>query len=85
MPRRTTVRRTTVRRKVNRRRMRGRGFADFLSKANGFLRNSKLISGVGGALGAMGVPYASQIGSVAGSLGYGRRGRGLRLAGRYRR
>ena len=65
--------------------MRGRGFAEFLSKANGLLRNSKLISGVGGALGAMGVPYASQIGSVAGSLGYGRRGRGLRLTGGYRR
>ena len=68
--------------------MRGRGFASFLGKANSFLKNSKLISGVGGALGAMGVPYASQIGSVAGSLGYGRprRGSGLRLAGAgYRR
>ena len=66
--------------------MRGRGFMDFLSKANNFLKQSKLVSGVGSALGAMGVPYAGQIGSVAGSLGYGmRRGRGLRLAGGYRR
>ena len=75
------------RRKVGgRRKMRGRGFADFLAKANTFLKNSKLVSGVGSALGAMGVPYASQIGSVAGSLGYGRHGRGLRLAGAgYRR
>ena len=76
------------RRKVGeRRKLRGRGFMNFLSKANSFLKNSKLVSGVGSALGAMGVPYASQIGSVAGSLGYGRRrGYGLRLAGAgYRR
>ena len=87
MPRRTVIRTVVVRRKLGRRRrMRGRGFASFLGKANSFLKNSKLISGVGGALGAMGVPYASQIGSVAGSLGYGRRGGGLRLAGAgYRR
>ena len=68
--------------------MRGRGFMDFLSKANGFLRNSKLISSVGSALGSAGVPFASQIGSVAGSLGYGyrrRRGGALRLAGAGRR
>ena len=67
--------------------MRGKGFMNFLSKANSFLKNSKLVSGVGSALGARGVPYASQIGSVAGSLGYGRRrGYGLRLAGAgYRR
>ena len=76
------------RRKVGgRRKMRGRGFMDFLSKANEFLRNSKLISSVGSALGSAGVPFASQIGSVAGSLGYGRRrrGYGLRLAGAGRR
>ena len=76
-----------TRRKVagRRRKMRGRGFADFLSKANNFLKSSKLVSTVGSALGAAGLPFASQIGSVAGSLGYGRRGRGLRLAGGYRR
>ena len=70
----------------HRRRMRGRGLADFLGKANNFLRSSKLVSTIGNALGAAGVPFASQIGSVAGSLGYGRRrrhrrGGALRLAG----
>ena len=64
--------------------MRGRGFLDFLGKANNFLKSSKLVSTVGSALGAAGVPFASTIGSAAGSLGYGRRGRGLRLAGGYR-
>lgn len=49
---------------------------DFL--ANNFLKNSKLVSTVGSALGAAGVPFASQIGSVAGALGYGRRYRGYR-------
>lgn len=70
-----------------RRRMRGRGLMDFLGKANNFLKQSKLVSSVGSALGAAGVPFASQIGSVAGSLGYGRRRRGgaLRLAGGRRR
>ena len=66
-----------------RRRMRGRGIGDFLKRANSFLKSSKLVSTVGNALGAAGIPFASQIGSVAGSLGYGRRRRGgaLRLAG----
>ena len=64
-----------------RRRMRGRGFMDF-GKANNFLKTSKLVSTVGNALGAAGVPYASKIGSFAGAAGYGRRrGRGLKLAG----
>ena len=67
------------------RRMRGRGMWDWVSKASDWLKNNKLISTVGNALGGIGIPYASQIGSVAGSLGYGRRrrhhGRGLRLAG----
>ena len=56
---------------------------DFLGKANNFLKNSKLVSTVGSALGAAGIPFASQIGSVAGALGYGRRyrGYGLNLAG----
>lgn len=62
--------------------MRGRGFLDFVKKANSFLQNSKLISSVGNALGAAGVPYASQIGNFAGAAGYGRRrGRGVGLAG----
>jgi hypothetical protein len=38
---------------------------DFLSKANNFLKNSKLISTVGSALGAAGVPFASKIGGLA--------------------
>ena len=64
--------------------MRGRGFADFLSKANGFLKSSNLISTVGSALGAAGVPFASTIGNAAGAFGYGKRGGGIRLAGGYR-
>lgn len=56
-----------------------------LSKANNFLRGTKLISRTANALGSAGVPYASQIGSTAGVLGYGvqrrRRGRG-RVGGR---
>ena len=73
-----------MRHRVGRRRQRGRGFMDFLGKANNFLKSSKLVSTVGNALGAAGVPLAGQIGSVAGRFGYGRKrmGRGLRLAGR---
>ena len=73
----------TVRRKVNRRRMRGHEFPEFMSWIPEEFETD--LCGVEGALGAMGVPYASQIGSVAGNLGYGRHGRGLRLAGGYRR
>ena len=59
---------------------------DWARKAHGFVKDNKVISTAGGILGTLGVPYASQIGSVAGSLGYGRRGYGLRLAGAgYRR
>ena len=65
--------------------MRGRGFGSFLAGAHKFVKDNQLVSKIGSALGSMGVPYAGQIGSVAGSLGYGRRGRGLRLAGGYRR
>lgn len=74
-----------------RRKMRGRGIMSFLGKANDFLRNSKLVSTVGNALGSAGIPFASQIGNIAGSLGYGRksamrrRGGALRLAGGMRR
>ena len=65
------------------RRQRGKGFMDFISRAGSFLKNSKLISTVANGLGAAGVPLAGQIGSVANSLGFGRRrrGSGLRLAG----
>lgn len=70
-----------------RRRMRGRGIGDFLKRANSFLKSSKLVSTVGNALGAAGIPYADKIAGVASSLGYGRRRRGgaLRLAGGMRR
>lgn len=73
--------------RMRHKRQRGRGFMDFLSGANNFLKSSKLVSTIGSALGSAGVPFASQIGSVAGSLGYGRRrrGHGLGLAGAGRR
>ena len=66
-----------------RRRMRGAGFMDFVKKANSFLRDNKVISTIGNALGSIGVPMASNIAGVAGKLGYGRKRRGgaLRLAG----
>jgi len=44
-----------------------------LSKANNFLRGTKAISRISGALGSVGVPYASQVSGLASSLGYGRR------------
>jgi hypothetical protein len=56
---------------------------NFLGKANNFLQKSKLVSTLGNALGAAGVPSADMVGKSAGAAGYGRRrmGRGLRLAG----
>lgn len=65
------------RRRVHRRRG-GNIFADIgnaLSSAHHFIRKNKVISTVGNALGAVGVPYASAIGKAAGVLGYGRRRR----------
>lgn len=53
----------------------GAGFKDFIGKANNFLRKSKIISRVGNVLGAVGVPYAGTVGSVAGAAGYGRKKR----------
>lgn len=70
-----------------RRRMRGRGFGQFLSRANNFLKKSGLISSIGTALGNAGIPLAGEIGSAAQAFGYGRRfsrrrrGGALRLAG----
>ena len=67
-----------------------------LKKINSFLHRTKAISRVATALASRGVPYAGQIGRVAGQLGYGRRrmtktctrtvtrGGGLNLAGRPR-
>ncbi len=46
-----------------------------LSKAHDFIKNNKIISTVGNALGAVGVPYAGAIGKAASTLGYGRRRR----------
>jgi hypothetical protein len=60
-----------------RRRRYGRGVLSSLGRAlgsaNRFLKSTKAISRIGNALGAAGVPYASQVAGVAGSLGYGRR------------
>lgn len=47
--------------------------AGWLSSINDFLKKSKIVSTLGSALGSVGVPYASSIGSAAGKLGYGRR------------
>ena len=67
------------------RRMRGGGLMSFLGKANSFLKNLKLISSVGSALGNAGVPYASDIGAAASAFGCRRSGGGLSLAGSGRR
>ena len=94
MPRRTSYRRR--RGGMRRGRVKGRGLFDFIKKGIGFLRKHKVISNIGNTLGSMGVPYASKIGGVAGSLGFGRRrrrkgygltpaGGSLRLAGRGRK
>ena len=53
------------------RRQKGKGFLSFMKKVGGFLKKTKLLSRVGSALGAIGVPYAGTIGSAAGMLGYG--------------
>ena len=55
------------------RRKRGGGFMDALRSAHSWLKNNKIISTVGNALGKIGVPYAGAIGTAAGTLGYGRR------------
>jgi hypothetical protein len=44
----------------------------FLKKAGLWLQKSKIISKVANALGSAGVPYASDIGRVSGTLGFGR-------------
>ena len=81
------IRRTRRVHRLRHTRQRGRGFMSFLGKANTFLKNSKLVSSIGSALGQAGVPYASDVAGVASSLGYGRRrhGKGLGLAGGSRR
>ena len=86
MPRKTSTRRRTGGGGKGKH-QRGKGFVDFFRKVNTWFKDNKIISKVGNALGGV-VPYASQIGSVAGSLGYGRKrqnGKSLRLAGNGRR
>ena len=68
------------RRRVGRpRRRHGAGFfsslGNALSKAHDFVKSNHLVSTIGNALGSVGVPYASQVGSLAGKLGYGLRRR----------
>lgn len=55
------------------RKQKGDGFADFARKANEWLRKTKAISKVANTLATVGVPYAGNIGQVAGKLGYGKR------------
>jgi len=74
-----------------RRRMHGRGIMDFLGKANQFLRKNQVVSRVANTLANAGIApeITGKVGSVASSLGYGRRrhhrmrhlGGALRLAG----
>jgi hypothetical protein len=49
-----------------------------MRKAGKFLSHSKLISTIGNALGAAGVPYAGTIGKAAGAIGFGKK-RQLRI------
>ena len=53
----------------------GGSLKTFLRGVNNFLRKHKVISNTSKALSNMGVPYASTIGNVASSLGYGTRRR----------
>ena len=70
-------RKYTLRKRTTRRR--GRGFfqniGNALSKAHDWIKSNKIISTVGSALGAVGVPYAGAIAKGASALGYGRRRR----------
>lgn len=63
------------RRPMRQRRQRGKGFMDVLKKVGAFLKKTQLVSKVANTLGSAGIPYAGAIGSVASSLGYGRRRR----------
>lgn len=67
--------------RVGKRNLRGKGFMDFLKKANDFLKKTKIISTIGNAVGTV-LPVAGTIGRVAGAAGYGKRrtrtrGRGI--------
>lgn len=62
---------------VRRRTQRGGAFLKdvhkFLKKTDQSLKKSKFISKVANALNDEGVPFAAQVGRVAGKLGYGKR------------
>ncbi|HRP37332.1 MAG TPA: hypothetical protein PLS50_06000 [Candidatus Dojkabacteria bacterium] len=77
-------RRIGIRRRRVYRRRRGAGLLDMLKSAHSFIKNNRVISTVGKALGSVGVPYASAIGNAASSLGYGRRRYVRRRVGRPR-
>src|SRR4051794_6650078 len=68
------------RRRVTRRR--GGSFfssiGNALSNAHNFIKSNRIISTVGSALGAVGVPYAGALGRGGGPLGYRRRRVGVR-------
>jgi len=70
------------RRRRHHRRRRG---GNILSDIHGFVKRHKIISTVGKALGAVGVPYSGAIGTAAGILGYGRRRRRVRRRVTHRR
>lgn len=83
-----TQRRTVVKRRP--RRIHGGSFKSFMSGANKWLRKTKLLSKGSRLLHDAGVPYAGDLGKVAGMAGYGkkrivrrrrRKGAGLSLGG----
>ena len=54
------IRRSGVHRR-RRTRRHGAGFLDAIRSAHNFIKNNKIISTVGNALGAVGVPYAGEL------------------------
>lgn len=84
MPRHTAAYKRTM---VRRRRQGGMGFFSSLlggiKKLGSFLHKHKVISRAGKVLGSVGVPYASDIGGIAKTAGWGRRRR--RRVGRPRK
>jgi|GEM_PF-3527301 len=68
------IRRMKLAQKGGRRRhrMHGGSLWDWVKKAHNWIRSNKVISRVGNALGAVGVPYAGLVGKAAGVVGYGK-------------
>ena len=52
-----------------------------LKPVGNFIKDKKIISTVGNALGAVGVPYAGTVGRVAGAVGLGKKRRKGRMRG----